>query len=106
MNDTRRTRVLLGLLLVTSVSLITIDYRGGENSPLDGVRSAAAAVFGPVEQVAAAIASPVSGAVDRVSSLGSGTSDAERLTKQNADLRRKLRTSGLARSRAAELDRL
>jgi rod shape-determining protein MreC len=64
--DTRRTRVLLALLLITSIALITIDYRGGDSSPLDGVRSAAAAVFGPVERVAAAIASPVSDAADSV----------------------------------------
>jgi rod shape-determining protein MreC len=104
--DTRRTRALLALLLLTSICLITIDYRGGEDSPLDGVRSVAAAVFGPVEQVAAAIASPVSGAVDRVGRLGNGTADAERLANQNQDLRQKLRTSTLARSRAAELDKL
>jgi len=104
--DSRRTRALLALLLLTSVCLITIDYRGGAQSPLNGVRSVAAAVFGPVEQVAAAIASPISGAVDRVGRLGNGTTDAERLTKQNQDLRRKLRTSALARNRAAELDSL
>ena len=104
--DTRRTRALLALLLLTSICLITIDYRGGEGSPLDGVRSFAAAVFGPVEQVAAAIASPISGAVDRVGDLGNGTTDAERLAKQNKELRRKLRTSELARNRAAELDAL
>jgi rod shape-determining protein MreC len=104
--DNRRTRALLALLLLTSICLITIDYRGGPGSPLDGVRSFAAAVFGPVEQVAAAIASPISGAVDRVGALGTGTTDAERLAKQNKDLRRKLRTSELARNRAAELDAL
>ena len=65
--------MLLALLLVTSISLITIDYRGGDDSPLDGVRSFAAAVFGPVERVAAAIASPVSDAVDGVGELGDGT---------------------------------
>jgi rod shape-determining protein MreC len=104
--DTGRTRALLALLLFTSVCLITIDYRGGEQSPLNGVRSFAAAVFGPVEQVAAAIASPISGAVDRVGRLGTGTTDAARLAKQNKDLQRKLRTSALARNRAAELDAL
>jgi rod shape-determining protein MreC len=104
--DNRRTRALLALLLLTSICLITIDYRGGPGSPLDGVRSLAAAVFGPVEQVAAAIASPISGAVSRVGDLGNGTTDAQRLTKQNQQLRLKLRTSTLARSRAAELDAL
>jgi rod shape-determining protein MreC len=104
--DNRRTRALLALLLFTSICLITIDYRGGPGSPLNGVRSFAAAVFGPIEQVTAAIASPISGAVGRVGDLGNGTTDAKRLAKENKDLRRKLRTSSLARSRAGELDAL
>ena len=104
--DTRRTRVLLALLLITSISLITIDYRGGDSSPLDGVRSAAAAVFGPVEKVAAAIASPVSDAVDSVSNLGDGRDEAARLKKQNQELKRRLRTGALDRHRAQELDDL
>lgn len=104
--DTRRTRLLLALLLLTSVSLITIDFRGGERSPLDGARSLAAALFGPVEQVAAAIAAPVGGAVDKVGGLGDGTAQAARLRRENERLKRRLRTSELARNRAAELDRL
>lgn len=106
MNDTRRTRVLLALLLLTSVSLITIDYRGGPGSPLNGVRTAAAAVFGPVERVAAAIASPVSDAVDSVGNLGQGRDQAARLGKENQALRQRLRTVGVDRSRVKELDDL
>jgi rod shape-determining protein MreC len=106
MNDTRRTRVLLALLLVTSVSLITIDYRGGENSPLNGVRSAAAAVFGPVERVAAAIAAPVSDAVDGVRNLGDGQDEVARLAKENQRLKTRVRTSELDHQRAGELDAL
>ena len=107
--DTRRTRVLLALLLLTSVALVTIDYRAsddGDRSPLDGLRSLAAAVFGPVEQVAAAIARPVDGAVDSVSSLGSNRDEVSRLRQQNEELTRRLRTSGLDRNRVAELDGL
>jgi cell shape-determining protein MreC len=98
--------VLLALLLVTSISLITIDYRGGDRSPLNGLRSLAAAVFGPVEQVAAAIASPVSDAVDSVSSLGDGRDEIRRLRRENQELTRRLRTSGLDRNRVTELDSL
>ena len=98
--------MLLALLLVTSISLITVDYRGGESSPLDGVRSFAAAVFGPVERVAAAIASPVSDAVDSVGRLNDGQDQADRLAEQNQELKRRLRTSGFDRSRAQELDDL
>ena len=66
--DTRRTRVLLGLLLVTSILLLVIDRRGPDASPLAGVRTVAATVFGPVEQVAFAIAAPVSDAMNNVGS--------------------------------------
>jgi rod shape-determining protein MreC len=102
--DTRRTRVLLALLLVTSVSLVLIDSRAGDDSPLDGVRGVAAAVFGPVEQVAAAIAGPVSDAVDGVSSIGDDADEADRLRRRNEELTRRLRTSELDRNRAAQLD--
>jgi rod shape-determining protein MreC len=104
--DTRRTRVLLALLLVTSIGLITLDYRGGDRSPLNGLRSLAAAVFGPVEQVAAAIASPVSDAVDSVSSLGDGRDEVRQLRRENQELLRRLRTSELDRRRVEELDAL
>lgn len=107
--DTRRARVLLALLLVTSLGLITVDYRasGDEGgSPLDGLRSLAAAGFGPVEEVAAAIARPVGEAVDGLSGLGSGRDEVARLRRENEALARQLRTSELARNRAAELDAL
>src|SRR4051794_20310405 len=104
--DSRRTRLLLALLLLTSISFITIDYRGGDSSPLNGLRSLAAAVFGPIEKAASAIATPVGDAVDSVTSLGDGKAEAVRLGKENQELRRQLRTSELARNRAAELDKL
>lgn len=104
--DTRRTRALLLLLLLTSITLITIDHRGGDASPLRGLRSFAAAVFGPVEKAAAAVAGPVSEAVDGVAGLGEGKDRVAELGQQNEELRRQLRTSELARNRAAELDSL
>ncbi|HTE71998.1 MAG TPA: rod shape-determining protein MreC [Actinomycetes bacterium] len=104
--DTRRTRVLLALLLVTSVALVLIDHRAADESPLDGVRGAAAAVFGPVEQVAAAIAGPVSDAVDGVSSIGDDADEVDRLRRRNEELTRRLRTGELDRNRAAQLDAL
>lgn len=104
--DTRRTRVLLALLLVTSLGLITLDYRGGDRSPLGGLRSVAAAVFGPVEQVAAAIARPVGDAVTKVSSLGENGDSLTRLRRENEELTRQMRTGALDRKRAAELDGL
>ena len=49
MRDTRESRLLLVLLVAVSFALITVDIRGGEDSPVDGARQAAATVFGPIE---------------------------------------------------------
>ena len=38
MHDTRRTRIVLGVLLAAALALITIDYRGA-GTPLSGLRS-------------------------------------------------------------------
>ncbi len=105
-HDGRRARLLLALLLVTSVALIAIDNRGGSQSPLAGLRSAAAAAFGPVERVAAAVASPVGDAVHSMGSLGNDKARADRLAARNQSLLRELRTTTLDRNRVAELDRL
>ncbi len=46
MRDTRESRLLLVLLIAIAFALITVDIRGGQESPVDGARQAAAAVFG------------------------------------------------------------
>ena len=106
MRDTRRTRLLLALLLVTSFTLLTVDYRTGPSSPLNGLRSAAAAVFGPVERAATAVADPVRGALNGLGGIGSSGNKIDRLTEENASLREQVRTGTLAQSRAGELDKL
>lgn len=104
--DTRRTRIVLALLLLTSFTLITVDYRGGDDSPLAGLRGMAAAVFGPVQRAAAAVVRPVSDTLGDIGQLGEHEARIEELQRDNDDLRRQLRTSELARNRAAELDEL
>jgi rod shape-determining protein MreC len=106
MKDTRRTRLLLALLLVTSFTLLTVDYRSDGSSPLSGVRTAAATVFGPFERAAAAVVDPVRGALSALTGIGSDQDRIDELTKENAKLRQQVRTGDLARSRAAELDKL
>lgn len=104
--DTRRTRIVLALLLLTSFTLITVDYRGGDDSPLAGLRGMAAAVVGPVQRAAAAVVRPVSDTLGDIGQLGEHEARIEELQRDNDDLRRQLRTSELARNRAAELDEL
>ena len=108
--NSRRDQVLLLLLVITSVVLIVLDFRRDEESPLDGLRTGAATVFGPLEEVVARAAGAVGDAAQRVAGDGSaasaGKTSSSRLAAENAELRRRLRTTELARNRADQLDRL
>jgi rod shape-determining protein MreC len=104
--DTRRTRIVLAVLLLVSFTLITVDFRGGSDSPLSPLRDAAGAVLGPVQGAAAAVARPVSDLVTKVGSLGDNEARIEQLQRENDRLKLDLRTSDQARTRAAELDAL
>ncbi len=104
MRDTRRTRVVLAVLLLVSFTLITLDLRGGDSGPIGAIRSATGTVFGPVQRAVAAVYEPV-----RHFFGGLGHDEQARLVqleKENADLTLRLRTSQYAESRAAELDAL
>lgn len=45
----RRARLLLALLAAIAIALVTIDFRGGEDGPLDGLRGLATSVLRPVQ---------------------------------------------------------
>lgn len=105
MKDTRRTRLVLAVLLVLGFVLITVDAHGGTGSPLSGLRRVGAAVFGPVERGTAAVTRPVGDFFGRMG--GSGDSSTERqLRSQVTALRSQLRTTTYDRNQAAELDGL
>ena len=104
--DRRRTRLLLTLLLLTSFTLITLDYRSGSGTPFGFLRNAASAVFGPLERAASAIARPVGDAVSSVGHLGRDQKKINDLQKENADLRERLQLGELDTARAAELEKM
>jgi len=106
MRDTRRTRIVLAVLLLSAMTFIILDLRGGEGSLTDRMRSSAAAIFGPVERAAAAVVRPVSNFVDGVTSIGSNDERIAALEQENDSLQLQLRTSELDRNRARELDDL
>jgi len=106
MRDTRRTRIVLAVLLLSAVTFIVLDLRGGEGSLTDRMRTTAAAVFGPVERAAAAVVRPVADFVAGVSSIGANDDRIAELEQENDALRLQLRTSELDRNRARELDAL
>ena len=103
MHDTRRVRLVLGVLLIAAVALITIDFRGGGSSPARGV---GASVFGPVERVASDVTSPVSSVFDWVTGGPSADSKIASLQASNAKLRAELSAAQLGKADQAQLSSL
>ncbi len=102
----RPSRGVLVLLLLASFTLITLDARGGDDSPVGPLRAAAGNVFGPVEEMTATVARPFQAVPEFFTTTGSLRDEMRRLEAENANLRSRLATSEVARQRAAELDGL
>lgn len=102
----RRARTVLVVLLVVSFVVITLDARRPEDSPVEAMRTAAGAVFGPLETAAAAAMRPVAGFTDYFGDVRDLRAANEELRDANDRLRARLRTTEFARHRSAALDRL
>ncbi|OAH15805.1 rod shape-determining protein MreC [Streptomyces jeddahensis] len=106
MRDSRESRLLLVLLIAIAFALITVDIRGGQDSPVDGARRAAATVFGPVENGVSAAVDPFANAVSAVKDSGSRHDRIARLERENAELKTRLGNDDRNRSRVQQLDKM
>jgi rod shape-determining protein MreC len=103
-HDTRRTRLILGVLLIAAVGLITLDHQG--SGPVAQLRGATSAIFGPVESGASALARPVTGFFEAVIGAPATRSKIQELERQNQQLRADLSNAQLSKSDAAQLSKL
>ncbi|MEV0483161.1 rod shape-determining protein MreC [Streptomyces sp. NPDC050508] len=106
MRDTRESRLLLVLLIAVAFALITVDIRGGQDSPVEGARRAAATVFGPIENGVSSAVNPVGDAVSAVRDSGERHDRLAVLEKDNAALKAKLGSDDRNRSRLNQLDKM
>lgn len=104
MRDTRESRLLLVLLIAIAFALITVDIRGGEDSPVDGARQAAAKVFGPVENGVSGAVDPIGNAISAVRDSGKRHDRISQLERENAALKAKLGSDDRNRSKVRQLD--
>jgi len=102
----RPSRALLVALVLASASLITLDYQGGPDSPVEPARRAVGEVFGPVESAAAAVVRPVAAIPEWFETRDSLEAQLSSLEAENAELRSEVATSGYDRNRLAEYDGL
>ena len=84
----RRSRLLLIILIVTSLFLITLDLRGVKI--LDGVRSGTQNVLSPFQKAGSLVVSPVRNFLGDVTHLGRTRNEIEKLKADNARLKSKL----------------
>lgn len=106
MRDTRESRLLLVLLATIAFALITVDMRGGEESPLDGARQFTASALGPVEESVASAVDPVGNAIAAVRDSGKRFDRLSALERENAELRQQLGSEVRARARVDELEKM
>ncbi|BCL30672.1 rod shape-determining protein MreC [Streptomyces aurantiacus] len=106
MRDTRESRLLLVLLIAIAFALITVDIRGGEDSPVDGARRGAATVFGPIEDGVSTAVDPVGNAIQAVKDSGGRHDRVARLERDNAELKARLGSDDRNRSRLGQFDKM
>ncbi len=103
MHDSRRTRLVLGVLLIIAIALITLDYRDGGASP---ARNAGADIFGPVERVTHDVTDPVASLFDSISGGPSSQSTIANLQQENSALRAQLSSAQLSKAARQQLAQL
>ncbi len=103
MHDTRRARLVLGVLLIAAIALITVDFRDGGSSPVRGV---GAGVFGPVERITNDVTSPISSLFDSVTGGPAANGKIAALQAANTRLRAELSAAQLSRSDESQLSSL
>lgn len=99
MHDTRRTRLVLSVLLIAALALITIDYRDGATGPVRSLGNVGNMMFGPLERLAGYVTRPVS-------QLAGGSSSGAKvsaLQRQNAQLRAELSQARLSSAQDTQL---
>jgi rod shape-determining protein MreC len=102
-HDTRRSRLVLGVLLIAAIALITLDFRDGGASP---ARNVGADIFGPVERVAHDVTDPVASLFDSVTGGSSAQSTIANLQRENAELRAQLSSAQLSQAARQQLAQL
>lgn len=97
---------LLGVLALAAVTVMTLDAKTGEASPVDGLRNAVGAVVGPLETATDGAVRPFASLTSFFRTNDSLRADLVRLEAENARLRAAGATEPLDRHRLAELDGL
>lgn len=101
----RRTRIILSILVVASLSFVILDLRGGDG-PFSSARSAVSSIIGGIQRGAATIFSPFTGASEWWSTQVGQSGQIRDLTVENERLNSALVSLQNDIARADQLDAL
>ena len=102
-----RSRFTLLLLVLTSVTLLTLDYRGSGSGAISSIKDGARDGFAPVQRFSDRLMAPVGSLVGAILHYGDLQRENEQLRRENADFRGEvLRADDAERERQALLDQL
>ena len=104
--DRRPSRAVMLALLLACLTLITLDYRGGADSPMEPARRVVGEVLGPVETGTTAAIRPFTAVPQWFRTRDALGQDLAELRAENARLRSAAATAGYDRNRLAEFDDL
>lgn len=101
---TGRSRATLVLLVLTSVTLLTLDARG--TAPTEGLREAASTVIGPIRSAGDGVSEPIEDAWDGIVRSNELEEENDRLRREVDELRGDQVTDQVAEQQLAELEKL
>jgi rod shape-determining protein MreC len=102
-HDSRRTRLVLGVLLIVAIALITLDFRDGGAS---SSRNIGGEIFGPIERVTHDVTDPVASLFDSITGGPSARGTIANLQQENAALRAELSSAQLSKTAKQQLSQL
>ena len=105
MRDTRRTRLLLGALLVVALALIAVNYQNGASPVIKVMRHVASSVFGGAERVVGTVTAPIGSFVGG-GLAGTGGGQVASLQRKLARMRAELSAAELSKRDYRQLRRL
>jgi rod shape-determining protein MreC len=106
MRDTRRSRIVLAVLVLLSITLIVFDLRGGDSALTRPLRVAGETVLGPAERAMAGVIAPVTGFVESLGGIGEADQRIADLEAENARLQAELDTIAADRARVQDFEAL
>jgi len=105
-HDSRRTRLVLGVLLAVALALITLDARNSSAAPVRGLRAFGGVIFGSAENVASSVARPVAGFFTSLGSASHSQATIRELQREVVQLRGELSQARLSKADEAQLQQL